>query len=281
MTEPISLGFAVTLPPADAVAYFRSKGYAISWDWEDVWQEAHAQSFTVARATRLEVLQSIRDAVDRALTEGRTIREFAANLEPELRRLGWWGRQTVVNPRGVEETVTLGTPWRLRNIYRTNLQSAYMAGRWKRQREGVGRRPYWQYVAVLDDATRPSHRALHNRVFRWDDPFWDSHYPPNGWGCRCRVRALTERQVEARGLTVETSAGKLSEQLVLVSQRTGELRPGVGFSAFTPQEGETLVVPDAGWSVNPGKVQYEVDLKRYDRSLREQYRRHRALPEAP
>ena len=280
MPEPIDLGFVVTLPPADAVAFFRSKGYAISWDWEDVWQEAQARAFTVARVNRLEVLQSIRNAVDRAINEGRTAREFAHNLEPELRRLGWWGRETLINPQGIEQTVTLGTPWRLRNIYRINLQSAYMAGRWKRQREGVRRRPYWQYVTARDDAVRPGHRALHNRVFRWDDPFWDSHYPPNGWGCRCRVRALTERQVEARGLTVETSAGKLSEQLQLVSQRTGELRPGVGFAAFTPGEGEMLVIPDAGWSVNPGKVRFEADLKRYDRSLREQFRRHQPPPEA-
>ena len=34
---------------------------------------------------------------------------------------------------------------------------------------------------------REEHRALHGITLPPSDPFWDTHYPPNGWNCRCRV----------------------------------------------------------------------------------------------
>ena len=38
----VDLAYCMTLPPKEAVAYLTSKGYTISWDWEEVWQDAHA-----------------------------------------------------------------------------------------------------------------------------------------------------------------------------------------------------------------------------------------------
>ena len=69
----VDLAYCMTLPPKEAVAYLTSKGYTISWDWEEVWQDAHAKAFTVAKATRLDILQDIRDAVEKALKEGKTL----------------------------------------------------------------------------------------------------------------------------------------------------------------------------------------------------------------
>ncbi|EDS5133801.1 phage head morphogenesis protein, partial [Salmonella enterica subsp. enterica serovar Minnesota] len=43
------------LPPERAIAYLKNKGYRITWDWEEMWQEAHAQAFTVAKLTRLDI----------------------------------------------------------------------------------------------------------------------------------------------------------------------------------------------------------------------------------
>ncbi|MHB1371451.1 MAG: phage head morphogenesis protein, partial [Pseudomonadaceae bacterium] len=149
------------------------------------------QAFTVAKATRLDILQDIREAVEKAITEGKTLAWFAKELTPVLQAKGWWGRQEHVDAETGEVTqVQLGSPWRLQTIYRTNLQTAYMAGRFQEQLANADDRPYWQYVAILDGRTRPSHRAMNGKVFRYDDPFWGSFYPPNGWGCRCRVVAL-------------------------------------------------------------------------------------------
>lgn len=55
--------------------------------------------------------------------------------------------------------------------------------------ETSGLLPYWERLAVMDDRTRPVHRALHGVIKPADDPFWDEHYPPDGFNCRCTVIA--------------------------------------------------------------------------------------------
>jgi SPP1 gp7 family putative phage head morphogenesis protein len=60
-------------------------------------------------------------------------------------------------------------------------------------------RPYWQYMSMQDVAVRHAHASLHGRVYRYDHPFWDTWYPPNGFNCRCYVKALTPGQVKAKG----------------------------------------------------------------------------------
>ena len=82
MPEAVDLGYAFGLPPRRAIAYFKSKGYTISWNWWETWQAAHAKSFTVAKAARLDILSDIRSEVQRALEEGLTSKQFADALEP-------------------------------------------------------------------------------------------------------------------------------------------------------------------------------------------------------
>ncbi len=195
MAEPVSLAFLFGLPPEEAIAFLRRKGYAISWDWRGVWQEMQARAFTVAKAMRLDILQDIRASVDRAIAEGETFATFQRRLAPILKAKGWWGRQFVVDPDGTARVAQLGSPWRLRTIYETNLQTAYMAGRYAAFKANESDRPYWMYVAVMDGRTRPAHAALNGRIFRSDDAFWRHFYPPNGYNCfpaGVRVRADAE-----------------------------------------------------------------------------------------
>ncbi|MCY1438332.1 phage head morphogenesis protein, SPP1 gp7 family [compost metagenome] len=145
-----------------------------------------------------------------------------------LEAQGWWGKQVIVDSEGGAEVVQLGSPRRLRTIYQTNLQSAYMAGRKAEQEAAAETHPFWQYVAILDGRTRPSHRALSGQVYRWDDPIWSAIYPPNGFNCRCRVTTFSARAVQRRGLAVVSSAGQVSTETVEVgvNKRTGEIRHG-------------------------------------------------------
>ena len=83
---------------------------------------------------------------------------------------------------------------------------------------------------------RPDHAALEGTILPADDPFWATHFPPNGWGCKCWVRQMSSRQAERRGGVTP--------------------RPEVTTRAWTnPRTGEVRDVPvgiDPGWERNPG-----------------------------
>jgi len=265
----IDLSHMIGLPPASAVEYLTEKGHTFSWDWHETMQEANAKAFTVAKAMRMDVLSDIREMVQKAFAEGITLEQFKKELTPRLQAKGWWGKQTVgTEDAQSPQTVQLGSPYRLKTIYRTNMQTAYMAGRWKGMKDAAEDRPHWEYVAVMDKRTRPGHASLNGKVFSHDDPFWDGFYPPNGWGCRCRVRALSDGKLTARGLSVSSSDGRLSEKDALVSKATGEMRPvAVYKDALT---GKT-VSPDVGWSYNPGKAAWQPDLDAYPYDVARKY----------
>ncbi|MBA6042842.1 phage minor head protein [Pseudomonas lactis] len=224
--NPADLKAIFGLEPEQAVAYLKSKGYAITWNWQDMLDQAHDQAFTVAKAMRLDLLSDIRGALETALQDGQTLKQFITALQPTLESQGWWGKQVIVDSLGEGELVQLGSPRRLKTIYQTNLQSAYMAGRKATMEETTDTHPYWMYVAILDGKTRPSHRALNGQVFRHDDPIWASIFPPNGFNCRCRVVALTEAAVKRRGLRIVSSEGRMFTETVEtgVDKRTGEIR---------------------------------------------------------
>lgn len=253
---PADLKAIFGLEPEQAIAYLKSKGYAITWNWQEMLDQAHDQSFTVAKAMRLDLLSDIRGALEAALQEGQTLKQFIAQLQPVLEAQGWWGKQVIVDSDGVGELVQLGSPRRLKTIYQTNLQSAYMAGRKAEMEQTTETHPYWRYVAILDGKTRPSHRALSGQVFRHDDPIWSAIYPPNGFNCRCRVTALSESAVKRRGLKVESSEGRMFTETVEtgIDKRTGEIRtaPVTGIRT-TDAAGKPITFrTDPGFNHAPG-----------------------------
>ena len=195
------------LAPAAAIKYFQKKENGITWDWYDLWEDAHNKTFTVAKAMREDILKDIRTSLDKALSEGKTFQEFQKELKPTLQKKGWWGEQIVVDSKGNAEKVQLGSMYRLKTIYSVNMQTSYMAGRYKTQMDNVDNRPYWEYVAVLDKRTRPEHAQLHGLIYRYDDPFWASFYPPNGWRCRCRVNALSNYNLKKKDTKSGNSTG--------------------------------------------------------------------------
>lgn len=195
---PVELNF--TLPPEDAMRFFRGKGLQPTYAWQDMLREEHDAAFTVAKMMDVDLLRDVRESVDRAIADGMTLQQWRAELEPELMRRGWWGRAEMADPRtGEVKVVQLGSPRRLRTIFQTNLKTSYAAGQWARIQEVAERRPYLMYDAVMDAATRDEHAEWDGTVLPVDDPWWSTHYPPNGWGCRCSVVQLDARQLERLG----------------------------------------------------------------------------------
>ncbi len=255
----LDMGYVLRLEPKLAVDYLKAKGYNITWNWQEQLEEAHARAFTVAKATRAEILETLHQATIQAIEQGIPERDFIKNLTPKLQELGWWGKQVVVDSKGNAEQVQLGSPRRLRTILRTNKITAYHAGRYASQMENADEQPYWQYVAVKDSRTRASHLALHGKVYRYDDPIWERFYPPNDWGCRCRVRALSEYHLASQGLTLSNSHGKIKTDWALagVDKSSGE-ETHAKISVFNTGSG--TIKTGAGWNYNVGKAAVGSDI---------------------
>lgn len=252
MIDSATLLAAFNMPPEAAVAFLRDKGLQVSDSWRELWQAAHRKAFTVARSAGYDVLEDIRSALLESMSKGESYQQFVDKLTPTLQAKGWWGKEIdpdtgeiTVYP-GTSTPVELGSPRRLKLIYEQNLQTAFMAGRWRGMKDASATHPYWRYVAVLDSRTRPSHRAMHGRVFGHDDSAWSVAYPPNGWRCRCRAQPLTAAAVRREGYTVQTGDGHI--QQVDVPQKDGSV---IKVNRLQLPGMDRPFQPDAGWDYNP------------------------------
>ncbi|MEX3582981.1 MAG: hypothetical protein VB137_10910 [Burkholderia sp.] len=141
---------AFKMPPEQATAFLKSKGVVVSDGWTDLWREAHSRAFTVAQSAGFDIVSDVHDALVKALEDGQTYESFRRDLEPVLRAKGSWGKAidadtgeiTRMYP-GTTRPVEYGTSARLRLIYEQNVQTAYMAGRYRSMMQAVDLHPYW------------------------------------------------------------------------------------------------------------------------------------------
>ncbi|WP_339863211.1 PBECR2 nuclease fold domain-containing protein [Paremcibacter congregatus] len=228
------------LQPTEALRFFKRKGLTPTFAWQDLWQEEHARAFTVAKSAGFDILGEVFSNVKSALEDGKTFDMFRKELEPTLIKKGWWGKKDLLDPlTGEVKTAQLGSRRRLKIIYDTNLRMARAAGQWERIERVKARRPWLAYSAVKDGRTRPRHRAWGSVVLPVDDPWWNTHYPPNGFHCRCGVLQLSDRDLARRGLVPTQQP------------------PVINTKPYTnPRTGEVMAVPvgiDPGFAYNVGK----------------------------
>ncbi len=218
----------LNLPYSEAIRFFRDKVDLPTERWDDLWQGMHSRAFVVAGATKSELLADLRGAVDKAISSGSTLAEFRKDFDAIVASHGW----SYKGSRG----------WRTAVIYNTNLSVAYSAGRYSQMSEAavLAVRPWWKYMPSSSAHKRPDHMQWYGIVLRHDDPWWDTHYPPNGWGCKCGVTTLSDREYQRTKDQLRTEA------------------PGDGTYDFVnKQTGEVTAVPagiDPGWDYSPGQA---------------------------
>ena len=71
--------------------------------------------------------------------------------------------------------------------YNTAIASAQMSSRWVQFNSEKDVFKNLVYRTVGDDNVRPSHQLLDGVTRAVDDAFWNTHFTPNGWGCRCDI----------------------------------------------------------------------------------------------
>ncbi|SDR40488.1 phage minor head protein, partial [Pseudovibrio sp. Tun.PSC04-5.I4] len=130
-------------------------------------------------------------------------------------------------------------------IYETNLKTAYAAGRYKQMNEPAVRKafPYWQYVHALERipvTARAAHKAWDGLVLPANDPWWNTHYPPNDWLCGCGVRPVSKAKLKRLG------------------KDGPDVAPSIAYTITTdPGTGELINYPKdvgMGWGYAPGQT---------------------------
>ena len=184
--------------PTAVYEYLKSKKPEIHFDYDEIMHDAHKKAFTVAKMMNLDLLKDTQASLTKAFKEGVGFDEWKKSVKPMLAKKGWLGNIKVKDPKtGEEKEIYVGNR-RLRTIFNTNMRTAYAKARYESQMQSLGK--YFRYTAVLDGRTREAHRKLHGKTLPKTDKFWDTNYPPNGWGCRCKVQVLTEAECVARGI---------------------------------------------------------------------------------
>jgi SPP1 gp7 family putative phage head morphogenesis protein len=209
------------LPIDEALAFWRDKAPMSRADFDELAEAQRARAFMVSGLNRLDQVGEVQEALYQALAKGETFAEFKARIPHIVKQQNWSGV-------------------RLDIIYRTNVQAAYMAGRYAQMMKVKATRPYWMYDAVNDHRTRPAHRELDGKIFSADHPFWNEWMPPNGYRCRCGVTTVSSRELKRDGLKVETE-DPTGKPFAPIDPRTGGKLPA------------RLLMPDPGFSGNVGK----------------------------
>jgi len=215
-----------SLPFQEQIDFFRQKLNLPTERYDDILKAAHDRAFVVAGATKADLLNDLRNAVDKAIADGKTYAWFRKEFESIVQKHGWKG--------WTGSDTQAGRDWRTRVIYKTNLSASYAAGRYAQLTDPdlLKSRPYWKYVHNdMVSHPRPLHVEWSGTVLRYDDPWWQTHFCPNGWGCRCGIVAVTAD--EYKGLPA----------------------PDNGTYTYKDRNGGLHVIPkgiDYGWDYAPG-----------------------------
>ena len=173
-----------SLPFKEQIEFFRRKANVPTNSYADIYNDEHDYAFVVAGANRNALLNDFRAAIDKAISQGTTLDEFRKDFAEIVERHGW--------------SYNGGFNWRSRVIYETNLNSSYQAGRYQQLRDAQF--PYMEYLhSDYVEHPRELHQSWNHLVLNFNDPWWDSHFPPNGYGCQCRVRGRTKGDLKRMG----------------------------------------------------------------------------------
>lgn len=216
----------------DAIKYFNNKIPITKEEYKKLDDTYKSLAFTIANYSNITLLNEIYNLLLVSLEEGESLNTFKSLLNNCLEN---WGYDKE-------------NDYKIDLIYRNNIQTAYQVGHYEMliDPDVLENRPYWQYDAIEDEDTRPEHRALNGLVFRADDPFWKTWYPPNGHRCRCTVKSLSKRDLEKKGLSIK--------------------------------KGEDIkILPDKDFNYNPALKSYDFNIDDLPKTLKKAYEKQMAL----
>lgn len=194
-----------TIPNNAAAALVSAMRPVTRAQYDEILPELRARVFVITGVEDLRVVEKVRDIVAQ-VPQGVDWKDakdaIAQELEADL------GEEGAARRAGV--------------LLRHHVNQVYQAGR-KRALDAQKKIfTHWEYMTTGDENVRDSHRELDGLILPADDPFWDTHFPPWEFGCRCRVRGLLKEEV--MDIEAEDEGKAPEDQRVVKGARLDKLR---------------------------------------------------------
>jgi len=162
----------------DALSWFTAQIPFTREERDALEAKARKRAFFVSNVAQLRLVADVHKAITKAIAKGTTLEQFRKDVGAKLERE--WGEE---RPAVVE------------TIFRTNVQTAYNAGRLEQFEDPVVKRlrPFRGWAVILDSRTTEFIcRPLADVVVPADSAFAQSHIPPLHFRCRTGIMALSE-----------------------------------------------------------------------------------------
>jgi len=173
---------------SEAWRWFSKKAPVTKDEFKVMVEAARAKAWTIADADNRKVVAATKGLIEEAIAGQRTVAEVVKESRAAWDALG----------------VTKANPYHLETAARTSIHTAANAARWSElQRDTQGLReffPLLEFVTVGDEALCDTCEPLDGRVYRRDDGFWMTYYPPLHFNCRCLVIEVSVIDIEAEGI---------------------------------------------------------------------------------
>lgn len=180
----------LAMPFEEALAFFRSKRVMSDAEFNDIRDKYKSGGF-IARGLAVERLREVaRESIEQLLAQDVSRGDVIRQIRDAELSLG-------IAPASSDY---------LDNVIRTNVASAYGAGRFAAvtSPEVMALRPYVQFRTAGDSRVRSSHASLNGLVFQNGSELAGRYAPPLFYRCRCGTVSLSQRQFEQRGLLLTT-----------------------------------------------------------------------------
>jgi uncharacterized protein with gpF-like domain len=211
---------------SEAIEFLRRRLEIGSDEWLRILEEEGATSSAIADDTVRTIVEELAQSALDVLEQGGTLEQFRADYDDIVKKSGW--------------TYKGDSGWHSQLVFRLHVGMAQAAGRWEQAQRIAAANPtrpiYARYVTAGDHRVRPNHLEWQGIILPLGHAFWLTHWPPNGFNCRCHIQIVTDIDLRRYGWTV------------------------------TPDSDPRLQLPpDEGWAFNPGvamtRLRRAVDLE--------------------
>ena len=171
------------LPFEEAVSFMKSRIPMTKTEWNALEPKLRFRAFTVARLAQCDYIEATRGRIITAMQKGEG---FAST---------WKDIKAISESDGALQL----SPGYWENVFRTNTQTAYTAGKLMQFKNNPP--PAWRLLIVEDSRTSNICRGLiregnQSLTLASDHPFWKTFgYPPYHFQCRTGLQAVYESQI--------------------------------------------------------------------------------------